>query len=94
MRGLGLLPVEPTRAARIERIELRTLKPGHVGLHFVADLALQISEVPVALGKLLQQILTWLTGDDAQKMAGGLDYVPLPNNIQAIAHSTLAKMHV
>ncbi len=45
-------------------------------------------------GKMLQQILTWLTGDDAQKLAGGLDYVPLPNNIQDLAHKALAKMHV
>ncbi len=45
-------------------------------------------------GKMLQQILTWLTGDDAQKIAGGLDYVPLPDNIQALSHKTLAKMHV
>jgi phosphate transport system substrate-binding protein len=47
-----------------------------------------------AKGKTLQQILTWLTGDDAQKIAGGLDYVPLPDNIQEIAKKTLAKMHV
>ncbi len=47
-----------------------------------------------AKGKVLQQILTWLAGDDAQKIAGGLDYVPLPDNIQALAHKTLAKMHV
>ena len=45
-------------------------------------------------GKTLQQILMWLTGDDAQKIAGGLDYVPLPNNIQSLAQKTLAKMHV
>ncbi|MGB8520362.1 MAG: phosphate ABC transporter substrate-binding protein PstS, partial [Candidatus Tumulicola sp.] len=45
-------------------------------------------------GKTLQQILTWLAGDDAQKIAGGLDYVPLPDNVQEIAHKTLAKMHV
>jgi phosphate transport system substrate-binding protein len=45
-------------------------------------------------GKTLQQILMWLTGDDAQKIAGGLDYVPLPDNIQEIAKKTLAKMHV
>ena len=47
-----------------------------------------------AKGKTLQEILTWLSGDDAQKIAGGLGYVPLPANVQAIAHKTLAKMHV
>ncbi|MGA8534170.1 MAG: phosphate ABC transporter substrate-binding protein PstS [Candidatus Tumulicola sp.] len=45
-------------------------------------------------GKVLQQILTWLSGADAQKIAGSLDYVPLPENIQEIARKTLAKMHV
>ena len=45
-------------------------------------------------GKVLQQILTWLSGGDAQKIAGGLDYVPLPENIQSLARNTLAKMHV
>jgi len=44
--------------------------------------------------KTLQEILTWLTGGDAQKIAGSLDYVPLPENVQQIAHNTLAKMHV
>jgi phosphate transport system substrate-binding protein len=47
-----------------------------------------------AKGKILQQILTWLSGSDAQKIAGGLDYVPLPENIQTLARNTLAKMHV
>jgi phosphate transport system substrate-binding protein len=45
-------------------------------------------------GKVLQQILTWLSGADAQKIAGSLDYVPLPENIQAAAHKTLSQMHV
>jgi phosphate transport system substrate-binding protein len=47
-----------------------------------------------AKGKVLQQILMWLTGGDAQKIAGGLDYVPLPENIQELSRKTLAKMHV
>ncbi|MEO6836658.1 MAG: phosphate ABC transporter substrate-binding protein PstS [Candidatus Tumulicola sp.] len=47
-----------------------------------------------AKAKTLKQILMWLTGDDAQKIAGSLDYVPLPNNIQATAHETLAEMRV
>ncbi len=45
-------------------------------------------------GKLLQSIFTWLTGDAAQKIAGSLDYVPLPDNVQAAAHKTLGQMHV
>ncbi|HEY1654044.1 MAG TPA: phosphate ABC transporter substrate-binding protein PstS [Candidatus Tumulicola sp.] len=47
-----------------------------------------------AKGKVLQQILTWVTGDDAQKMAASLDYVPLPDNVQAAAKKTLATMRV
>lgn len=47
-----------------------------------------------AKGKLLQDIFTWLTGDAAQKMAGTLDYVPLPDNVQAAAHKALGQMHV
>lgn len=45
-------------------------------------------------GKLLQSILQWLTGPAAQKLAASLDYVPLPENVQAAAHKTLAQMHV
>ena len=45
-------------------------------------------------GKVLQQILTWVTGDDAQKLAATLDYVPLPDNVQSAAKKTLATMHV
>lgn len=43
---------------------------------------------------MLQQILTWVTGDDAQKLAATLDYVPLPDNVQSAAKKTLATMHV
>ncbi|HEY9085361.1 MAG TPA: phosphate ABC transporter substrate-binding protein PstS [Candidatus Tyrphobacter sp.] len=45
-------------------------------------------------GKVLQQVLQWLVGPDAQHMAGTLDYVPLPRNVQALAHRTLGSMHV
>jgi phosphate transport system substrate-binding protein len=45
-------------------------------------------------GKALQQILEWLVGSDAQRMAGGLDYVPLPPAVGGAAKKTLAKMHV
>lgn len=44
--------------------------------------------------KALQSILSWLAGDDAQKIAGGLDYVPLPDNVQELSRKTLAQMHV
>ena len=45
-------------------------------------------------GKVTQQILTWLAGEEAQKIAGSLDYVPLPENVQQLARKTLAQMHV
>jgi phosphate transport system substrate-binding protein len=45
-------------------------------------------------GKTLQQILTWVASSDGQKIAGSLDYVPLPENIQELARKTLARMHV
>jgi phosphate transport system substrate-binding protein len=45
-------------------------------------------------GKTVQSILQWLTGPAAQKLAASLDYVPLPENVQAAAHKTLAQMHV
>lgn len=44
--------------------------------------------------KLLKEILNWLSGSDAQKLAGSLDYVPLPENVQDLAHKTLAQMQV
>jgi phosphate transport system substrate-binding protein len=47
-----------------------------------------------AKGKTLQQILIWLTGEDAQKLAAGLDYVALPPNISELARKTLLQMHV
>jgi phosphate transport system substrate-binding protein len=45
-------------------------------------------------GKVLQQILEWLVGPDAQRIAGGLDYVPLPPAVGSAARKTLSKMHV
>ena len=47
-----------------------------------------------ARGKVLQQILQWIVGPDGQKIAGGLNYVPLPENVQSLAQKTLAQMHV
>ena len=47
-----------------------------------------------AKGKVLQQILEWLVGTDAQRIAGGLDYVPLPPSVGNAARKTLSSMHV
>jgi phosphate transport system substrate-binding protein len=47
-----------------------------------------------AKGKVLQQILEWLVGADAQRIAGGLDYVPLPPAVGSAARKTLSSMHV
>lgn len=47
-----------------------------------------------ANGKTLKNVLLWLTGPAAQTMAESLDYVALPQNVQAAAHRTLAKMRV
>jgi len=45
-------------------------------------------------GKTLQELFRWLSSPDGQKIAASLDYVPLPENVQALARKTLAKMHV
>lgn len=45
-------------------------------------------------GKTLKDLFSWVSGDDAQKLAGSLDYVPLPDNVQALAAKTLAQMKV
>jgi phosphate transport system substrate-binding protein len=47
-----------------------------------------------AKGKVLQQILEWLVGSEAQRIAGGLDYVPLPPAVGNAARKTLSSMHV
>ncbi|MEO7202626.1 MAG: phosphate ABC transporter substrate-binding protein PstS [Candidatus Tumulicola sp.] len=47
-----------------------------------------------AKGKVLQQILEWLVGAGAQRIAGGLDYVPLPTAVGSAARKTLSSMHV
>jgi phosphate transport system substrate-binding protein len=47
-----------------------------------------------ARAKTVQQLFRWISGPDAQKIAGTLDYVPLPENVQNLAQTTLAKMHV
>src|SRR5260370_39602716 len=51
-----LLPLEPIFTAPIERRDLPPVEARHAGLHFVADPGLEVGEVPVALGKLRQQV--------------------------------------
>ncbi len=45
-------------------------------------------------GKILKDLLSWVASPGGQEIAGGLDYVPLPENVQALAQRTLAQMHV
>jgi len=44
--------------------------------------------------KLVRDVLGWVTGDDAQKLAGSLNYVPLPDAIQETAKKALAQVKV
>ena len=43
-------------------------------------------------GKLIKAVLQWLIANQAQSIAGGLKYVPLPANVQASASRSLASM--
>jgi phosphate transport system substrate-binding protein len=45
-------------------------------------------------GTTLRKVLTWIAGERGQKLAASLDYVPLPDNVQARSAKTLAQMHV
>ena len=47
-----------------------------------------------ARAKTLQELFRWVSSPDGQKIAASLDYVPLPENVQALASKTLAQMHV
>lgn len=47
-----------------------------------------------ARAKLVRDVLTWVTGDDAQKIAGSLNYVPLPGSVQETAKKALAEVKV
>jgi phosphate transport system substrate-binding protein len=42
--------------------------------------------------RALHDVLTWLTGRDAQQIAASLDYVPLPPNVSRAAQKTLQSM--
>jgi phosphate transport system substrate-binding protein len=44
--------------------------------------------------KLTRDVLSWTVGDEAQKIAGSLNYVPLPDNIQAVAQKALSQVKV
>lgn len=44
-------------------------------------------------GKALKDVLTWLTGPQGQSIAGSLQYVPLPPNIQSLARKSIAGVH-
>ena len=44
--------------------------------------------------KIVRDVLTWVTGDDAQKIAGTLNYVPLPEAVQETAKKALAEVKV
>jgi phosphate transport system substrate-binding protein len=47
-----------------------------------------------ARAKTVQQLFRWVSSPDGQKIAGTLDYVPLPENVQSLAQKTLSEMHV
>ena len=44
--------------------------------------------------KMVKDVLTWVTGDDAQKIAGSLNYVPLPSSVQDTAKKALSEVKV
>jgi phosphate transport system substrate-binding protein len=44
--------------------------------------------------KLVRDVLTWVTGDDAQKIAASLNYVALPGTVQETAKKALAEVKV
>ncbi len=44
--------------------------------------------------KLVRDVLSWTTGADAQKIAGTLNYVPLPESVQETAKKALAEVKV
>ena len=50
--------------------------------------------VDKARGKLVRDVLSWVTGDEAQKIAGTLNYVPLPEAVQETAKKALAEVKV
>ncbi len=47
-----------------------------------------------ARAKLVRDVLTWVTGNDAQKIAASLNYVALPETVQDTAKKALAEVKV
>jgi phosphate transport system substrate-binding protein len=47
-----------------------------------------------ARAKLVKDVLSWVTGDEAQKIAGTLNYVPLPGAVQQTAKKALSEVKV
>lgn len=47
-----------------------------------------------AKAKTLHDALEWVVSGDAQKIAGGLNYAPLPANVQATAKASLKQMQL
>ena len=47
-----------------------------------------------ARAKIVRDVLTWVTGDDAQKIAASLNYVALPEPVQETAKKALAEVKV
>ncbi|HEV2261895.1 MAG TPA: phosphate ABC transporter substrate-binding protein PstS [Candidatus Rubrimentiphilum sp.] len=45
-------------------------------------------------GATLKTVLAWLVGGQAQGIASGLNYVPLPNNVRRTAVTTISRMSV
>ncbi len=47
-----------------------------------------------ARARVVRDVLSWIEGPAAQGIAGSLDYVPLPDSVQAAARKSLAGMKV
>ncbi len=45
-------------------------------------------------GKQVKDVLSWIVGEDAQRIAGSLNYVPLPQSVQDVAKREIAKIQV
>jgi phosphate transport system substrate-binding protein len=45
-------------------------------------------------GRVIKDVMTWLAGPAGQAIAGGLQYVPLPAKIQALAHRSISDVKV
>src|ERR1700683_4611355 len=59
---------QPTSPPSVQTFDCGALTPWHVGLHRVADGGLQVSQVPVAIGKLVQE--SWLEHEHRARIYG------------------------